>query len=46
MALLIDTGLSDWMSDSEIADEVRRLAPGSDVRTPDTIGDLLALHLR
>lgn len=39
MALLIDTGLSDWMSDSEIADEVRRLAPGSDVRTPDTIGD-------
>lgn len=39
MALLIDTGLSDWMSDAEIAQDVRRHAPKADVRTPDTIGD-------
>lgn len=39
MALLIDTGLSDWMSDAEIAEEVRRHAPTADVRTPSTIGD-------
>ena len=39
MALLIETGLSDWMSDAEIAVEIQRLIPGADVRTPDTIGD-------
>ena len=39
MALLINTGLSDWMSDAEIAQQVRDHAPGADVRTPDTIGD-------
>ncbi len=39
MALLIDTGLSDWMSDADLADGVRRLSPEADVRTPDTIGD-------
>ncbi|WP_170473768.1 2-hydroxyacid dehydrogenase [Ruegeria arenilitoris] len=39
MALLIETGLSDWMSDDEIAEEIRSLAPNADVRTPDTIGD-------
>ncbi|GAA6158772.1 glyoxylate/hydroxypyruvate reductase A [Ruegeria sp. HU-ET01832] len=39
MALLIETGLSDWMSDSDIARDVRALKPGLDVRTPATIGD-------
>ena len=40
MALLIDTGLSDWMSDAEIAEEVLRRSPDIDVRTPETIGNL------
>ena len=39
MALLIDTGLSNWMSNAEIAEGVLRLAPDADVRTPDTIGN-------
>ncbi len=39
MALLIETGLSDWISDSDIAREIRQLHPGLDVRTRDTIGD-------
>ena len=39
MALLIDTGLSDWMSDDEIAQQIQRLTPAADVRTPETIGD-------
>lgn len=39
MALLVETGLSDWMSDSDIADEIRRLNPGADVRTPDAVGN-------
>ncbi|CAD0184821.1 Glyoxylate/hydroxypyruvate reductase A [Ruegeria sp. THAF57] len=39
MALLIETGLSDWMSDGDIVREIKRLRPGMDVRTPDTIGD-------
>ncbi|WP_171210980.1 glyoxylate/hydroxypyruvate reductase A [Ruegeria sp. HKCCA5426] len=39
MALLIETGLSDWMSDGDIVREIKRLRPGMDARTPDTIGD-------
>ncbi|MDA7967252.1 glyoxylate/hydroxypyruvate reductase A [Ruegeria sp.] len=39
MALLIDTGLSDWMSDAEIAESVRNSAPGLDVRTPESLGN-------
>ncbi|WP_170465612.1 2-hydroxyacid dehydrogenase [Ruegeria arenilitoris] len=39
MALLIETGLSDWMSDDDIANEIRKMHPDTDVRTPDTIGD-------
>lgn len=39
MALLIDTGLSDWMSDADLAQGVLRLSPEADVRTPDAIGD-------
>ncbi len=39
MALLIETGLSDWISDSDIARDIRELHPGLDVRTRDTIGD-------
>ncbi len=39
MGLLIETGLSDWISDSDIAREIRQLHPGMDVRTRDTIGD-------
>ncbi len=39
MALLIETGLSDWISDSDIAREIRELHPGMDVRTRDSIGD-------
>ncbi|WP_171173504.1 glyoxylate/hydroxypyruvate reductase A [Ruegeria sp. HKCCD8929] len=39
MALLIDGGLSGWMTDAEIADQVRAQLPGADVRTPDTLGN-------
>ena len=39
MALLIETGLADWMSDDDIANEIRKMHPDTDVRTPDTIGD-------
>lgn len=39
MALLIDTGLSDWMSNAEIAETILRLAPGAEVRTPETLGN-------
>ncbi|MFY2822820.1 2-hydroxyacid dehydrogenase [Ruegeria sp. MALMAid1280] len=39
MALLIETGVSDWISDSDIARDIRQLYPGADVRTPDTLGD-------
>ena len=39
MALLIDAGMSNWMSDSEIAQEIHKHAPDLDVRTPATIGD-------
>ena len=39
MALLIETGISGWMSNAEIAEQVRTALPGADVRTPDAIGD-------
>ncbi|WP_170362425.1 2-hydroxyacid dehydrogenase [Ruegeria arenilitoris] len=39
MALLIETGLSDWISDNDIAQDIRRLHPDMDVRTPETLGD-------
>lgn len=39
MALLIDVGVSGWMSDDEVAAEVRAVFPGADVRTLETLGD-------
>ncbi|WP_120634306.1 glyoxylate/hydroxypyruvate reductase A [Ruegeria sp. EL01] len=39
MALLIDTGLSNWTSDADIARDVLRQMPDADVRTPETIGN-------
>ena len=39
MALLVDAGLSNWLSDDEIACEIRKHDPGADVRTPATIGN-------
>ncbi len=39
MALLIETGLTDWLPDDEIASEIKRLVPDLDVRTPETCGD-------
>lgn len=39
MALLIETGLTDWISDDDIARDIQRQHPGMDVRTPATLGD-------
>lgn len=39
MALLIETGLTGWMGDADIARDIRAVDPDLDVRTPDTIGD-------
>ncbi len=39
MALLIDTGMSDWISDTKIAEDILRHIPKADVRTPESIGD-------
>ncbi len=39
MALLVETGLSDWISDEDVAREIRQSHPDLDIRTPDTIGD-------
>ncbi|WP_377193440.1 2-hydroxyacid dehydrogenase [Ruegeria meonggei] len=39
MALLIETGLTDWISDDDIAHDVRQQHPDMDVRTPATLGD-------
>jgi len=39
MALLVDTGLTNWKSDAEIAAELRHLSPDADIRTPETLGD-------
>ncbi|KUJ78646.1 2-hydroxyacid dehydrogenase [Ruegeria profundi] len=39
MALLIETGLTDWINDGDIARDIRHLYPDADVRTPDTLGD-------
>lgn len=39
MALLIDTGLTDWIGDEVIARDIRALYPDADVRTPDSIGN-------
>ena len=35
MALLVDTGISGWMSNQEIAAQLRAQLPGADIRTPD-----------
>ncbi|MBO9444297.1 glyoxylate/hydroxypyruvate reductase A [Ruegeria sp. R14_0] len=40
MALLIETGMTDWISDDDIANKIRKMHPEADVRTPDTIGDV------
>ncbi|TMV07661.1 glyoxylate/hydroxypyruvate reductase A [Ruegeria sediminis] len=39
MALLIETGMSGWMTDAEIAEQVRDQFPQADIRTPDAIGN-------
>ncbi len=39
MALLIETGLTDWLTNAEIAAEIKRLVPSLDVRTPEDCGD-------
>jgi glyoxylate/hydroxypyruvate reductase A len=39
MALLIDTGISGWMTDDDLRDEVLNLLPGADVRVRADIGD-------
>lgn len=39
MALLVDTGISGWMSNEEIAAQLRAQLPGADIRTPDDPGD-------
>ncbi len=39
MALLIETGISGWLSDAEIAHEIRQLDPDADVRTPEALGN-------
>ncbi len=39
MALLIKVGHEGWMTDAQIADEVRSYDPTLDVRTPDKLGD-------
>ncbi len=39
MALLIDTGLTNWISDADIANDIRSAIPGADIRTPDAIGN-------
>ncbi|SHK23317.1 glyoxylate/hydroxypyruvate reductase A [Shimia gijangensis] len=39
MALLIDVGISDWMSGQEIAAAVAEFDPGLDIRTRETLGN-------
>ncbi|NOD62553.1 MULTISPECIES: glyoxylate/hydroxypyruvate reductase A [unclassified Ruegeria] len=39
MALLIETGLSDWIGDEEIAAKLKAAAPDADIRTPQTLGN-------
>ncbi len=39
MALLVDTGLSGWLSNEEIAREIQKHDPETDVRTPETMGN-------
>ncbi|NOD77152.1 MULTISPECIES: glyoxylate/hydroxypyruvate reductase A [unclassified Ruegeria] len=39
MALLIETGLSDWIGDEEIAAKLKATAPDADIRTPQTLGN-------
>lgn len=39
MALLVDTGHSGWLTNEDIASEIRKHDPAADVRTPETIGD-------
>ncbi|MFT6459276.1 2-hydroxyacid dehydrogenase [Pseudophaeobacter arcticus] len=40
MALLVNIGHDGWYSDSELAAELRNLAPGADIRTLAAPGDL------
>jgi glyoxylate/hydroxypyruvate reductase A len=45
MALLIDVGVADWMTNAEIAAEVVAHAPGADVRTREAPGDLAEITM-
>lgn len=39
MALLIESGIADWIPDAEIADSMRAILPQADIRTPQAPGD-------
>ncbi len=39
MALLIETGLSNWISDDDIARSLQAVLPDADIRTADTLGN-------
>jgi glyoxylate/hydroxypyruvate reductase A len=39
VALLIETGVSGWMTNEQIADEVRKYAPDADIRTGAKMGN-------
>lgn len=39
MALLIDIGISGWMTEEELADQVRAAMPEADVRTSTNVGN-------
>ena len=39
MALLIEIGMTGWMDDTDLADQVRSHLPGTDVRIRATLGD-------
>ncbi|MEX0285136.1 MAG: 2-hydroxyacid dehydrogenase [Paracoccaceae bacterium] len=39
MALLIATGLTDWIPDEDIRADLLRIAPDADIRTAETLGD-------
>lgn len=45
MALLVETGLTNWISDDEIAGTLRNLDPKADIRTPDTLGDPAGIRM-
>ncbi|MFT5616567.1 MAG: glyoxylate/hydroxypyruvate reductase A, partial [Granulosicoccus sp.] len=45
MALLIDTGVSDWISNAELRQQVLAHAPDTDIRLRDTLGNPDDIHM-